>query len=97
MPGPPCGFRIRDGASSGVFGAVEAEGKEAFVDDVGADPAFAALDPLLDLGQMLVDDAGPPRRAGHRHAGVAGGDVTPDGFRIDPANDAAECAVPVVS
>lgn len=83
MPGLPGCFRIRDGASGGAFGAVEAEGEEAFVDDVGADFAFATFDPLLDLGQVVVDQAWPSRRAGQRHPGVAGGDVASDGFRID--------------
>jgi hypothetical protein len=31
------------------------------VDDVGADPAVAAFDPFLDLGQVRVDELIAPR------------------------------------
>jgi hypothetical protein len=50
MPGLPRRLRIRDRASGGALGPVEPQLEESFVDDVGADLAFAALDPFLDLG-----------------------------------------------
>src|SRR5690606_37483480 len=57
---------------------------QSLVDDVGADLARTALDPLLDLRHMLVDDPRSPRRPGHPTAGVASRDVTAHRLRVDP-------------
>lgn len=83
MPGPPRRLRLRDGASGGAFGAVEAELDQTFVDDVGTDLALAAVDPLFDLRQVVVDEAWSPSGTGQCQPRVTGGDVAPDGSRID--------------
>ncbi len=83
MPGPPRCLRLRHSPAGGAFGAVEAELDQTFVDDVGTDLALAAVDPLFDLRQVVVDEAWSPSGTGQCQPRVTGGDVAPDGFRID--------------
>jgi len=62
------GVRFLDGGDSSPrrpLGPTEAERPELVVDDIGADPAMRALGPLLDLGEIRVDQlialGGPAR------------------------------------
>ena len=59
--------------------ALEAEREQLVVDDVGPDLAVAALDPLLDLGQIAVDQPVPGRSLGQDPAGGSQPDVSRDG------------------
>ncbi len=83
MTGPPRCLRLRHSPAGGAFGAVEAELDQTFVEDVGTDLALAAVDPLFDLRQVVVDEAWSPSGTGQCQPRVTGGDVAPDDFRID--------------
>ena len=48
----------------GPLRAVEAERAQLLVGDVGADPAMGALDPLLELGEVRVEDLVAAHRVG---------------------------------
>jgi len=52
------------------------------VDNVGPDVAVAALDELLDLLKVGVDDSGPARPGEAITAGVAGGNPLLDGLVV---------------
>lgn len=55
---------LGNGSSGRPFGAFEAERPQLVVDDIGPDLAVRSLHPLFDLGQVLIDELGPPGRLG---------------------------------
>ena len=59
MAGRICLLGSSDGPASRSLGALEAESQQPVVDDVRADLAVAALDPLLDFGQVRIDELAP--------------------------------------
>jgi len=64
MSGRICLLGSSDSPASRSLGAIEAECQQLVVDDVGADLAVAALDPLLDLGHVRIDQLAPSDRLG---------------------------------
>ena len=69
--------RLPDDVDPGL-GAVEAERAQFLVGDVGPDPAVAALDPLLELGEVRVEDLVAAHRVGRDLAPLAQPDVPGD-------------------
>ena len=72
---PPVAGRVRpldlgDRTPGRPLRAVEAQRAELLVDDVGADPAVAALDPLLELGEVRIEDLVTAHRV-RRRPGLA--------------------------
>lgn len=66
MSGLPAAVACTTAHRGGAFGADEAKLDELGVDDARADLALAARNPFLDPRPVLVDDAWPPCRTGHR-------------------------------
>lgn len=50
---------VRDRAAGSAFRTLVAQGHELVVGDIGTDLAERPLDPLLDLGQVLIDQLRP--------------------------------------
>jgi hypothetical protein len=61
----------------------ETQRDELVVGDIGADFAIGAFDPLLDLGQELINQHRPPHPA-NSQAGLSDGDIPGDGVMRDP-------------
>ena len=64
----------RDSPVGGALGPGKAQRDELVVGDVRADLALGPLDPLLDLGQKLIDQLGTGRGSIRQRARVAGRD-----------------------
>ena len=60
------------------------ERDQLVVRDVGAQPTLGALDPLLELGQELIDQLRPRRGPVRQRTGLTGRDVPADGVVRDP-------------
>ncbi len=64
LPGPPCLLDLGHRPTGGALIAGETHRDDAVVHHVGADLRLGALDELLDLLEVRVDQPGPPRVLG---------------------------------